>query len=95
MPTYKNKPYSSIRNLNVKNGLILFGKTYSSNPCPSDKDGLWIDTNHKLWFSRQGVDTVLDLFSTSPSISPSKSPSVSVSVSPSVSTSISPSVSPS
>jgi hypothetical protein len=81
MPTYNGKPYTAIRNIKLKGGLLLFGKVYTSNPCPSDKDGLWVDSNHNLNYSRQGVEIDLDFRSLSPSKSPSRSPSVSPSVS--------------
>ena len=59
MPTYNNKPYASVRNLNLKQGLIRFGRTYTSNPLPTDVNGLYVNSNNLLVYSKLGVDLVL------------------------------------
>ena len=68
MPTYNKKPYTTIRNIKLKDGLLLFGKTYTSNPLPSDVDGLWVNSSNHLMFSKQGVDVTLIQYSLSPSL---------------------------
>ena len=79
MPTYNGHPYSTTKNINVKGGLIRFGRTYSSNPFGTDEYGLYVNSSGNIVFSKLGVNIVF----TFTSISPSKSPSVSPSVSPS------------
>lgn len=85
-------PFTGFKNLYLKDGILLFSTRYSSNPFDSTEDGLYVDSNGKLTYSKQGTARAFEVLS-STSISPSRSPSVSVSVSPSVSVSRSPSVS--
>lgn len=89
--------YTGTQNLNLKDGLIRFGKTFASNPYNSNEEGMWVDSNNRLNYSKFGTNLLVETQSTSPSISPSKSPSKSPSLSPSVSPSpsLSPSKSPS
>ena len=91
-------PFSSVQNLNVKDGIIIFNQTYSASPFDSTEIGLWVKTTgNVLMISVLGTDKefVRTSQSLSPSVSPSvsKSPSVSPSLSPSASPSLSPSVS--
>lgn len=77
MPTYRNKPYTSIRNINLKDGLLRFGKTYATNPLPTDKCGLYVNSGNVLVFSQLGTDKYLTTYSPSASLSPSSSTSPS------------------
>jgi hypothetical protein len=90
MPTYNGHPYSTTKNINLKGGLIRFGKTWSSNPFGSDENGIYINSSNQIIYSRQGVAINLFVGSVSPSLSPSLSPSKSPSLSPSISPSVSP-----
>ena len=56
MPTYNGKPYTSVKNFNLKQGLIRFGKTYASNPLPTDVNGLYINSSNVLIYSKLGVN---------------------------------------
>jgi hypothetical protein len=94
MPTEQS--FSGTKSLNLKEGLIRFAETYSSDPFQDDEMGFWVRTSdNRLMFSRLGEVTEVQGTSTSPSFSPSLSPSKSPSLSPSVSpsNSVSPSVS--
>ena len=59
MPTYKSKPYTSTKNINLKGGLIRFGTTYATNPLPADVNGLYVNSSNILIFSRLGVNVTL------------------------------------
>lgn len=59
MPTYNGKPYSSTRNLNLKQGLLAFARTQTTNPIPSTANGLYIDSNNNLVYSKQGTAYVI------------------------------------
>ncbi len=81
MPTYNGHAYSSTRNINVKGGLIRFGKTYAANPFGTDEYGIYVNSSGNLIYSKLGVNIIFTFTSLSPSVSPSAS--VSPSVSPS------------
>ncbi|RJO60390.1 hypothetical protein C4544_05185 [candidate division WS5 bacterium] len=59
MATINNKPYSSPRNINLKDGILRFAATQSSNPLDSSSNGLYVNSSNQLIFSAQGAATVL------------------------------------
>lgn len=57
--TINGKPYSTPRNVNLKDGLLLFSKTYSADPFGDDTDGLYVNDSNQLVFVHQGTSTVI------------------------------------
>lgn len=52
MSTIYGKPYSTPRNINLKDGIVRFGKTYSSNPVSTDTVGtqLYVNSSKQLCY---------------------------------------------
>lgn len=59
MPTYNSKPYSSTKNLNLRNGILRFGTTNSTNPLGSADAGLYVNGSGQLIFSYNGSATTI------------------------------------
>lgn len=60
MSTINQKNYSSPRNINLKDGVIRFAGTQSTNPLDSSSNGLYINSSNRLVYSSQGNTIVLD-----------------------------------
>ena len=48
MSTINRRPYSNPRNINLKDGILRFGKTLSATPFNSTSDGMYINSSHEL-----------------------------------------------
>lgn len=59
MSTINGQPYSTPRNINLKNGLLRFGATNATNKFGSTGNGLYINASNQLIFAAQGVTTTL------------------------------------
>ena len=59
MSTINGKNYSSPRNINLKDGLLLFGDTYAADPFGNDTNGLYTNTSNQLVFVHQGTSTII------------------------------------
>ena len=57
--TINNKSYSSPKNINLKEGILRFNGTFSSNPVDDTGNGLWVNASDQLVYSAQTVDTIL------------------------------------
>ena len=57
--TINNKSYSSPKNINLKEGILRFNGTFSSNPLDATGNGFWVNASNQLIFSAQNVDTTL------------------------------------
>lgn len=53
--TINGKPFSSTKNLNLKNGILRFGQIQSANPIASLDYGVYFDTDGNLVSSAAGV----------------------------------------
>lgn len=59
MATINAKQYSTPRNINLKDGILRFGSTNSSNPLDSTSNGLYVNSSNQLVFANQGTATIL------------------------------------
>jgi len=59
MSTINNFSYSGTRNLNVRGGILRFGKTNSTDPLDSLSYGIYVNGSGQLVFSSLGNATVL------------------------------------
>jgi hypothetical protein len=61
MSTLYGKPYSTPRNVNLKNGILRFDEEYSSNPLSLDTGGcgLYINDSNQLIFWNKATTTIL------------------------------------
>jgi len=59
MSTINGKNFSSPRNINLKEGIVRFADTFSSNPIDSSSNGIYINASNQLIFSAQGTATTL------------------------------------
>jgi len=59
MSTIAGKPYSTPKNINLKNGLLRFDKTYTSNPFGSTSNGLYINASNQIVYVSQGTSNVI------------------------------------
>ena len=59
MSTIAGKNYSSPKNINLKEGILRFATTLSSNPLGSVSNGLYVNASNQLVFVAQGVSTVV------------------------------------
>jgi hypothetical protein len=57
--TINNINYSTPRNLNVKEGAIRFGGTFTATPFDSTSNGLYVNSSNLLVYTSQGSDTTL------------------------------------
>lgn len=57
--TINNKNYSTPRNINLKEGALRFGGTFTTTPFDSSSNGIFINSSNQLVYSAQGVDTTL------------------------------------
>lgn len=57
--TINNKSYSTPRNINLKEGALRFGGTFTATPFDSTSNGLYVNASNLLVYSSQGADTTL------------------------------------
>lgn len=59
MSTINGKSFSSPKNINLKEGIVRFNDTFSSNPIDSSSNGIYVNASNQLIFSAQGTSTTL------------------------------------
>jgi len=61
MPTIDTNPFTGIRNLNLKEGILRFADTFSSNPVSNDTAGysLYINSSGSLVYWDGSTTTTL------------------------------------
>jgi len=59
MSTIASKNYSSPKNINLKEGILRFHATNSSNPLGSVSNGLYVNSSNELVYVAQGVESIL------------------------------------
>jgi hypothetical protein len=69
MATINAKNYSTPKNINLKEGLLRFGGTFSTNRLDSTSNGLYVNSSNELVFAHQGTATILS--GTGPIVTPS------------------------
>jgi len=57
--TINGKSYSTPKNLNIKEGAIRFGGTFSTSPFDSTSNGLYVNSSNLLVYGSQGATTTL------------------------------------
>lgn len=63
MPTYNRKGFSSTKNLNLKQGILRFGGTFTSNPIGASDNALYVNSSDELIYAFQGSTANLSTLS--------------------------------
>jgi len=57
--TINGQPYSQPRNVNLKNGILMFGDTNTTSPLGTTYNGLYVNDSNELIYVHQGTSVTI------------------------------------